>query len=266
MDDRVFHPEGCEVPYVAPIEDIPHIGDCVVPPAPEPIRDCVDKPLALPAPRGAPGAQGPIGSHGSPGPAGPPGDVRAFFESLTLIGLSFSYPVLTAGGNNAMVVVLIDHDIEGATEYGSAVLDDPDVIYRDENGSDLDQLTLLAYERVLVDLKYYRPAQVDDPGVLDETTGLVLATVQTEEDGDIVISYDTIPIYYDDGQPFIVGSYTRADYPDYPENELFPPDGEGTYAEMPEDYFNRKWRGIAVNRTLVTATCKPVSPPPLIPA
>lgn len=98
MAEPVFNPAKCQVPYVAPIEAIPAITDCTVPPAPQPLRDCTDQAVSLPAPRGATGAQGGQGlrgpqgiqgTQGIQGIQGPPGDAGAFFTTITLIGATW---------------------------------------------------------------------------------------------------------------------------------------------------------------------------------
>lgn len=76
-----------------------------------------------------------------------------------------------------------------------------------------------------------------------------------------IVRYATTQVYYDDGKPFTVGQYSRADFPDYPEDEVFPPDGTGTYETVPADYLNKRYRGIVMDGVLVTALCKQLPPP-----
>lgn len=78
-----------------------------------------------------------------------------------------------------------------------------------------------------------------------------------------VVRYATMSVYYDDGKPFTVGQYSRADFPSYPEDEVFPPDGTGTYETVPAAYLNKRYRGIAIDGVLVTALCKQLPPPAL---
>jgi hypothetical protein len=90
--------------------------------------------------------------------------------------------------------------------------------------------------------------------------------IDDAENTRLIVRYKTISVWYDDGKPFLVGKYKRSDYPDYPENEAFPPDGTGTYAEQAEGFFNRKFRGIVIGGVLITALCKPLPPPELVSA
>ena len=283
-DDPVFHPEGCEVPYVAPIEDIPHIGDCVFPPPPDPINDCTDHAISFPAPVGPAGAAGAAGGVGPPGPAGPagppgigtvgpagpPGNAATFFEGLTLIGLEYDYPTLRTTGEDQQVdakLVLIEDDIEPITENEDlAISGDTNVSYRlTPNGSNVTSLPLRAYNRVVLNLKYFRASTANDPGHNPLVSGMVLVT-ETIENGDPpkdVITYSTTEVFYDEGKAFEVKEYQRSDYPDYPETEDFPPDGTGTYAQVPEGFLKRKFRAVALNKILIISMCIPLPPPEL---
>jgi hypothetical protein len=80
-----------------------------------------------------------------------------------------------------------------------------------------------------------------------------------------IARYSLTTVYYNAGEDFIVGEYQKIDYPDYPENEEFPPDGTGTYKKMPPTYFNRKFRAIAINSVLITAFCEQLPAPELVP-
>ena len=71
------------------------------------------------------------------------------------------------------------------------------------------------------------------------------------------VKYSTKKIYYDDGKPFLMGEYERSDYPDFPENDTFPPSG------LAAGFLNRKFRGIAINGILITVLCKALPPPEL---
>lgn len=82
-------------------------------------------------------------------------------------------------------------------------------------------------------------------------------TVEDAVNERLIIRYKYIDVWYDDRKPFYVGEYTRADYPDFDENEAFPPEG------LPEGFLNRKFRGIVVNGVLVTILCKPLPAPEL---
>lgn len=281
-DDRVFHPEGCEVPYVAPIEDIPHIGDCVLPPAPEPINDCTDRAISFPAPvgpAGAPGvaggvgpagAPGPPGAPGSVGPAGPPGNAATFFEGLTLEGLEYDYPTLRTTGEATVdkKIVLIEEDIDPTITELDVSLSGGSNVYKDLEGNTITSMPLYGYERKVLTVRYFRDSAPGDPGYDADAPGLVLATTTTPNGAPPkdLVEYETIEVYYDDAKIFRVGEYTMADYPGYPENEAFPPDGYGTYEhESDPKFFNRKFRAIAIEKTIVTIMCDPVAPPALTP-
>lgn len=75
----VFNPKNCTIPDVPPIEDMPVLVDCDIPFAPDPITDCPDIDLPIPAILGWMGFEcvggpfGPPGPGGAPGPPGPPG-------------------------------------------------------------------------------------------------------------------------------------------------------------------------------------------------
>ena len=291
-EDPVFNPEGCDVPYVAPIDPIPSIGDCVIPPAPEVINDCVDHAISFPAPQGLagtpgapgspggdgpagppgpagdPGAPGPPGPPGAPGPEGPPGNAATFFAGLTLIGLEYNYPTLTVTADDDsqldVKLVLIEDDIDPIEEREDLALSGGSVTYRlTPNGADVSSLPLGAYNRVVLNLKYYRIAGPGDPGYSGDDEGMVLATevIVNGDPPNDVVTYATTEVFYDDGRPFEVKEYQRSDYPSYPETEDFPPDGTGTYAAPPDGFLKRKFRAIAVNKALVTAMCVPLPPP-----
>jgi len=102
-----------------------------------------------------------------------------------------------------------------------------------------------------------------EPGYKKDKDKLILATIVIDDPnggdyGRKVVRYDTIPVWYDDGISFKVGKYTRKDYPNYPENDPWPP------PNLPENYFNRKFRGIVVQGVLVTILCKSL-PAPILP-
>lgn len=106
-----------------------------------------------------------------------------------------------------------------------------------------------------------------EPGYDSSKFKMVLATTTIDNvDGDYnrkIVRYDTIPAFYDDGESLTLGDYHLADYPDYPENEPFPPDGNGTYAELPEGFLKKRLRGIVINNVLITRLCKELPPPEL---
>lgn len=87
---------------------------------------------------------------------------------------------------------------------------------------------------------------------------LAYTTIDDSENNRVIVRYSTIDVWYDDGKPFVVGEYQRADYPDYPENDAFPPEG------LPEGFLNRRYRGIVINGVLITALCR-VLPAPELP-
>ena len=157
-------------------------------------------------------------------------------------------------------MVLIDDDIEGIDEDIEAVLIEPLATLEEPEGTTVDELPLRAYERCEIDLKYYKEAAEGDPGYEPGITKLILATVASEEEGpppETVIRYAKMRVFYDDGNPFHVGEYTRDDYPEYPVESPFPP-------ELPSGFsLKRRYRAVAVNGVLVTASCEMLPPPAL---
>lgn len=81
-DNPVFNPIRCQVPFVAPIPDIPGIEDCFIPEVPGPIFD--GPPTQVPiigtpgpiGPAGPAGADGINGTDGTDGSDGLDGDAR----------------------------------------------------------------------------------------------------------------------------------------------------------------------------------------------
>lgn len=78
-----------------------------------------------------------------------------------------------------------------------------------------------------------------------------------------IVRYSLTTVLYDDGKPFIRDEYRLDDFPDYPENEVFPPDGEGTYAVLEDDFLKKRYRGVAINNVLIMELCKELLPPEL---
>jgi hypothetical protein len=74
----VFDPKNCEIQFVAQIDPINGVTDCSIKDAPEPIHDCNDQVIALPAPRGLPGEPG------------APADPDLFFSQITLVDLTYN--------------------------------------------------------------------------------------------------------------------------------------------------------------------------------
>ncbi len=62
-----FDPDGCDVPAVCPIDNVPIIEDCSIPDPIEPIMDCPDISLPITSHNGMSGG-------GGDGPPGPPGE------------------------------------------------------------------------------------------------------------------------------------------------------------------------------------------------
>ena len=73
MADSVFNPKDCSIPDVPPIEEMPVLVDCDIPIAPDPIVDCPNLDLPIPAILGWMGFECVGGEFGPPGPGGPPG-------------------------------------------------------------------------------------------------------------------------------------------------------------------------------------------------
>lgn len=150
--------------------------------------------------------------------------------------------------NVKILIVLIDDDI--------IVPDDMEDPYEPLE----DEMNPWAYFRNTVSLKYYEevsPSEYDVGHDSDTKMKLVL----TSGSSDSAPEYATVTIFYDDGDDFKVGKYTRADYPDYdPEAPWPPPD-----VTDPDVFFKRRFRGITINGVLVTILCKMLPAPPLPP-
>lgn len=173
------------------------------------------------------------------------------------------YNIISAQGSGGssmnFKIVMIDTDISGSINC---------------TGMSYSGLNLYGYRRNVVDMKYYTNATSlnyitglsSGNSCFQSGTGLVNAMVLATTTSGVtiitgtppntgisgtynVIVHDTTPIFYDDVKPFILSSYTRVDYPNYPENDTFPPTGVGS------NFFKKKYRGIAINDTLVTALC-----------
>lgn len=67
-----FDPDGCDVPDVCPIDNVPIIEDCSIPDPIEPIMDCPDISLPVSSHNGV--RSGIDGGDGSDGTQGPPGE------------------------------------------------------------------------------------------------------------------------------------------------------------------------------------------------
>ncbi len=134
-------------------------------------------------------------------------------------------------------------------------------------GSELTATVSSAWD-ITPDSSYTYVIEMYEPGYDPDKTKLTLATVAIDDpDHDPprkIVRYATTSVIYDDDKIFPLEEYIRDDYPDYPENELFPPDGTGTYEETPDGFFKKRYRGIAINGVLITALCKEL-PPPIIP-
>lgn len=97
----------------------------------------------------------------------------------------------------------------------------------------------------------------------DVYSKLALTTVNDTAGKRAIVRYATTDVYFDDD--FEVGEYDRENYPSYPENEIFPPDGTGTYQECPVGFLTKKYRGLVVKNVVCTAFCTLLPPPDLIP-
>ncbi len=98
-----------------------------------------------------------------------------------------------------------------------------------------------------------------DPYVINSSKNLGLAKeiIDDAANKKKIVRHKTKSIRYDDGKPFLLGEYTRSDYPNYPENSAFPPPG------LDPGFLNRKFRGVAINGVLITVLCKALPPPEL---
>jgi hypothetical protein len=192
----------------------------------------------------------------------------------------------TVTGSSSTVdikIVLIDDDIDGVTEDDpSAILDDSyfetagGARFFDGDGTDateMDELNLWAYERVLVYLKYFVVPSESDPGYESGKFKMVLATVEDDSGTEITVWYDSLPVWVDNGEPLKVGKYSRGDFqddPNFEEDGVWPP----PWIDDPDTFFKKRYRGIAIKATLEDGTqgyvlvrdmCY-VLPPPALPA
>lgn len=182
-------------------------------------------------------------------------------EELTLSG------VCSSNGTTTTVYLQINNSSAITGEYVG------DTIEITDGPGDGQVGTVIAYDgstrKVTVDATSWTtaPQKNNSSYTLTRSRHRRLATNVISDDANKrkIVRYALTTIYYDDGKDFKVGTYKRLDYPDYPENEQFPPDGTGTYQKMSDTYFNRKYRGIAINSVLVVGLCKPLPPPKLIP-
>lgn len=87
---------------------------------------------------------------------------------------------------------------------------------------------------------------------------LATTIINDTENFQKIVRYATIPIWWDDG-PLKLGTYGRADYPDFDENEDFPEEGD-----LPEGYLTKRYRGLAINGVLTRRHCS-LLPPPVLP-
>jgi hypothetical protein len=99
-----------------------------------------------------------------------------------------------------------------------------------------------------------------------DTNKLNLATTVIDDPDHVpprkIVRFATTQVFYDDGKPLALGTYKKQDYPGYPE-EVFPPDGTGTYEAEDPSFFKKRVRGIAINGVLVRELCKDLPPRPL---
>ncbi len=84
-----------------------------------------------------------------------------------------------------------------------------------------------------------------------------------------IVRYVTREVWYLDGKGFDVGEYQVDDYSTYPENEVFPPDGSGTFQQPPDGFFKKRYRAEVTYANgkywIDFATCKELPAPPLVP-
>ena len=78
-----------------------------------------------------------------------------------------------------------------------------------------------------------------------------------------IVRYRTITATYYGGDSLELDDYDQDDYPDYPDDEVFPPDGTGTYAELPEGFLKKKLRGLVINNVFLIYYCTVLPAPPL---
>lgn len=167
-----------------------------------------------------------------------------------------NYNIISAQGSGGSVDlkhVLIDTDISGVRYCTGTVM--------------YSGLNTFGFVRSTVDLKYYVSASslqisgfnscyISGTGTACDNS-MVLSMSVTGTGSGAAMAYNTIPIYYDDGAPLLLGSYTRSDYPSYDENSTFPPTGYSS------NYFKKKYIGIAINNTLITKMCRELPAPML---
>lgn len=170
------------------------------------------------------------------------------------------------GSSVSVQIVLIDEPIEGSEEVEDAILlpsdilpsEESEVILEDPEGTEVSQLLLRAYRPRQIAVKYFRLAVSGDPGYDPYEPTMILATTQeTNSAEEIIVRYATTNVWYDDGQGFSLGQYERKDYPSFPENDSFPPEG------YPENYFRHAYRGIVIGARFISGLCELLPPPPI---
>jgi hypothetical protein len=173
------------------------------------------------------------------------------------------YGTCTAGASTTITLQAGSSDED---EYYT----DETITLLDHYGEAIESRTITAYDGATriatVDSAWTdNPVNGDDYRISVSRDLKLGHTIIDDPDNDRkIVRYKYLSVWYDDGKPFVVGEYQRHDYPDYPENEAFPPDGTGTYAEQSEGFFNRRFRGVVIGGVLITALCKPLPPPALV--
>lgn len=176
-------------------------------------------------------------------------------------GHRFIIPLDGSGTGADIQIILIDEDIipieeNGPYEFPSGT----GTHFETTSGTAVDTLLAWVYTRTLYYFPFYRPTVVGDPGHTAGRSILSTVTSGTGTGGDVVVRYDTIPVYYDDGVPFEVGNYKKSDWEDFPENKNM----SDLEAEFPDFSIKRRWRGIVIGNVLITSLCQ-VLPPPGLP-
>lgn len=97
---------------------------------------------------------------------------------------------------------------------------------------------------------------------------LATYTINDDDGHRAIVRYQTVKVRNADDKPVTLGTYQRSDYPDYPELEDFPPDGTGTYQELPAGFLSHRYRALVtpLNSTtylLTSGACKLLPAPSL---
>lgn len=190
-------------------------------------------------------------------------------------------PAAPPAGSGGVLIVAILKSIEDGAEPIKGIVHEKtdEQKFVNVDGVEVTRLPLYAYSRRVLSLPFFRVATEEELGS-DWDENKQQSILETEivdpEEGDPdtrqIIQYVTTDVFYDDAKGFELDEdYNREDYPDYPEDEVFPPDGTGTYAIQPPNYLKKGYPGICNKDetggwVLETILCRALEPPPLVEA